>query len=145
MSTPARILVGKAGMDKHDRGAIIVSRALRDAGFEVVYVAAGRTPEELARIAVEEDVAAVGLSLLSGAHLEIFRELRAALDELGADDISLFAGGTIPAEDVPALEEVGVRRTYTPGTSLQTIVDGVRELVEHRDEEVCRVERNVGL
>lgn len=78
---------------------------------------------------MEEDVAAVGLSLLSGAHIEIFRDLRAALDELGADEIVLFAGGTIPAEDVAALEEVGVLRTYTPGTPLRTIVEGVRELV----------------
>lgn len=129
MSAPPRILVGKAGIDKHDRGAIIVSRALRDAGFEVVYIGPGHTAEELARAAVEEDVAAVGLSLLSGAHLEILRELRTALDRLGAGDITLFAGGTIPAEDVPALEEMGVRRVYTPGTPLQTIVDGVRELV----------------
>lgn len=129
MTPPARILVGKAGLDKHDRGAIIVSRALRDAGFEVVYVGPGHTAEELARVAVEEDVAAVGLSLLSGAHMEIFRDLRAALDELGADEIVLFAGGTIPAEDVIALEEVGVLRTYTPGTSLRTIVEGVRELL----------------
>lgn len=134
MSTPVRILVGKAGLDKHDRGAIIVSRALRDAGFEVVYIGSGHTPEELARVAVEEDVAAVGLSLLSGAHLEIFRQLRAALDGLGADDIALFAGGTIPAEDVPSLEEVGVLRTYTPGTPLQTIVAGVRALLAPRDD-----------
>jgi methylmalonyl-CoA mutase C-terminal domain/subunit len=116
-------------MDKHDRGAIVVGRALRDAGYEVVYVGPGRTPEELARVAVEEDVAAIGLSLLSGAHVEIFRDLRSALDELGAGDIALFAGGTIPAEDVPVLEQLGVRRTYTPGTPLQAIVEGVRELL----------------
>ena len=129
MSRPARILIGKAGMDNHDRGAIVVSRALRDAGFEVVYIGSGHTPGELAQVAVDEDVAAIGLSLLSGAHVEILTDLRAALDELGAEDIALFAGGIIPDEDAPALEQVGVAQTYTPGTPLSKIVAGVSELV----------------
>jgi methylmalonyl-CoA mutase, C-terminal domain len=129
------VLIAKAGIDKHDRGALIVSRALRDAGFEVIYVGPGHTAEELARMAVDEDVAAIGLSLLSGAHLEIFADLRVALDELGAHDLPLLAGGTIAAQDVPKLEELGVKRSFTPGTPLHTIVEAVNEVlsVEARD------------
>jgi methylmalonyl-CoA mutase C-terminal domain/subunit len=127
---PIRILIGKAGMDKHDRGAIIVSRALRDAGYEIIYVGPGRTPEELARMAVDEDVAALGLSLLSGAHLEIFAGLRSELDRLEAEDLPLFAGGTIAEEDVAELEKLGVKRCFTPGTPLKIIVQGVGDILQ---------------
>jgi methylmalonyl-CoA mutase, C-terminal domain len=125
-----RILIGKAGMDKHDRGAIIVSRALRDAGYEIIYVGPGHTPEEVAQIAVDEDVAALGLSLLSGAHLQILADLREALDALDAGDMVIFAGGTIADDDVPTLEELGVRRSFTPGTPLQVIVEEVDGLLD---------------
>lgn len=123
------MLIAKAGIDKHDRGALIVSRALRDAGFEIIYVGPGHTAQELARMAVDEDVAAIGLSLLSGAHLEIFADLRAALDELGAQDMPLVAGGTIARHDVPALEAFGVKRCFSPGTPLKTIVEAVNEVI----------------
>lgn len=126
---PTRLLVGKAGIDKHDRGAIVVSRALRDAGYEIVYVGPGHQAEEIARVAVDEDVAAIGLSFLSGAHNEIFSDLRAALDELGAREMVLFAGGTIPSEDIASLRELGVLETFTPGTPLAQIVEGVDRLV----------------
>lgn len=131
-TTPSRILIGKAGMDKHDRGVLVVARALRDAGFEVVYVGPGRSAEEIARMALDEDVAAIGLSLLSGAHLEVFADLRATLDALGISDLPLFAGGTIPAADLPALRALGVADVYTPGTPLERIVEGVTRLVAPR-------------
>lgn len=118
----ARILVGKAGLDKHDRGARIVARALRDAGYEVVYLPSGRIAAEIARIAVDEDVAAIGLSLLSGAHRTVFTDLAAELEATGATDIRLFAGGTIPPKDVALLKELGVAEVFGPGTTTIDIV-----------------------
>ncbi|MCZ7526500.1 MAG: cobalamin-dependent protein [Acidimicrobiia bacterium] len=118
-----RVLVGKAGLDKHDRGARIVARALRDAGYEVVYLPAGHTPEEIAAIAVQEDVAAIGLSLLSGAHVEVFRDLRAALAAEDRADVVLFAGGTIPPADLAPLGELGVVAVLGPGSPTRAVVE----------------------
>jgi methylmalonyl-CoA mutase C-terminal domain/subunit len=117
-----RLLIGKAGLDKHDRGAQIVARSLRDAGYEVVYIDAGELPVGIARIAVDEDVAAIGLSILSGAHLMVFRELLDALEEAGASDIRLFAGGTIPPRDELVLKGMGVLEVFGPGTATTDIV-----------------------
>jgi methylmalonyl-CoA mutase, C-terminal domain len=122
VSPPVRILIGKAGLDKHDRGARIVARALRDAGYEVVYLPAGRTPDEIAKIAVDEDVGAIGLSLLSGAHLGVFRELTEHLHTAGAAGLPLFAGGTIPPKDLDPLREAGVIAVFGPGTTTADIV-----------------------
>lgn len=127
------MLIGKAGLDKHDRGARIVARALRDAGYEVVYVPSGMTAEDVARIAIDEDVAAVGVSLLSGAHLDVFRELARSLAAEGADDIVLFAGGTIPPQDVAALRELGVAEVFGPGATTGEIVAAFDRLLQEID------------
>ena len=117
-----RILIGKPGLDGHDRGAKFLVRALRDAGFEVVYTGIRRTPEEIAAAAVQEDVAAVGLSSLSGAHLRLFPAVVEALRQRQAADIPVLGGGVIPDEDIPALKEAGVVEIFTPGTPLEVIL-----------------------
>jgi methylmalonyl-CoA mutase C-terminal domain/subunit len=127
-STIRRVLIGKPGLDGHDRGAKVIARALRDNGFEVIYTGIRRTPEQIAAAAVQEDVDAVGLSLLSGAHLELFPEVVEQLKERGAADIPVIGGGIIPEGDVPALREKGIRKVFTPGTPIQEIVDAFREL-----------------
>src|SRR5881396_3250961 len=116
-----RILVAKPGLDGHDRGAKVVARALRDAGFEVVYTGLHQTPEMIANAAVQEDVDAVGLSIMSGAHNTLFPAVVDALRARGADDIVVFGGGIIPDEDGERLREGGVRGVFTPGTPLKTI------------------------
>ena len=118
-----RILIGKAGLDGHDRGAKFIARALRDQGFEVVYTGIRRTPEEIAAAAVQEDVACVGLSSLSGAHLRLFPAVVKALRNAGAEDIPVLGGGVIPEEDIPLLKEAGVKDIFTAGTPLQDIID----------------------
>lgn len=134
VSQPAklRILVAKPGLDGHDRGAKVVARALRDGGFEVVYTGLHQTPEMIASAAVQEDVDAVGLSIMSGAHNTLFPAVINALRERGADDVAVFGGGIVPAADLPALEAAGVRRVFQPGTSLEEIVSWVRENVAPR-------------
>ncbi len=127
-----RILVAKAGLDGHDRGAKIIARALRDAGFEVVYTGLHQTPEMIAEAAVQEDVDAIGLSILSGAHMTLFPAILSALDERGADDIAVFGGGIVPDDDIPQLKEAGVKEIFTPGASTQMIVDWIHENVEPR-------------
>jgi methylmalonyl-CoA mutase C-terminal domain/subunit len=132
LSPRLRILVAKPGLDGHDRGAKIVARALRDAGFEVIYTGLHQTPPMIAEAAVQEDVDAVGLSILSGAHLTLFP---AVLDELrrrGGGDKVVFGGGIIPDEDVPALTGAGVAKVFTPGASTQEIVDWIRANVRPR-------------
>ncbi len=124
----ARILVAKPGLDGHDRGAKYVTHILRDAGFEVIYTGIRRTPEQIVDSAIQEDVAAVGLSLLSGAHNVLFRRVIELLREKGAGDIAVFGGGTIPPEDVPGLEQMGVSAVFGPGTSARTIVETVERL-----------------
>ena len=117
-----RILIGKPGLDGHDRGAKFIARALRDAGFEVIYTGIRRTPDEIAAAAVQEDVAAVGLSSMSGAHLRLFPAVVEALAKAGADDIPVLGGGIIPAEDIGAMHEAGIREIFTPGTPVETII-----------------------
>lgn len=127
-----RILVAKAGLDGHDRGAKIIARALRDAGFEVIYTGLHQTPEMIAEAAVQEDVDAIGLSILSGAHLTLFPAILGALDEREAEDIAVFGGGIVPDDDILQLKQAGVKEIFTPGASTQTIVDWIHENVEPR-------------
>jgi methylmalonyl-CoA mutase cobalamin-binding domain/chain len=122
-----RVVVAKPGLDGHDRGAKIVARALRDAGFEVIYTGLHQTPEQIVATAVQEDADAVGLSVLSGAHNYLFARVIELLKEKGADDIAVFGGGIIPVEDITALKAMGVREIFTPGTSTQDIVRYVRD------------------
>ena len=124
MSAPKiRILVAKPGLDGHDRGAKVVARALRDAGFEVIYTGLRQTPEQIAAAAVQEDVDAVGLSILSGAHNRLLPEVSRLLREQGAEDILVFAGGIIPERDIAALKAAGVDEIFLPGTTTTTIID----------------------
>ena len=125
--TPLRILVAKPGLDGHDRGAKVVARALRDAGFEVIYTGLRQTPEQIANAAVQEDVDAVGLSILSGAHNALLPEITRMLREREADDILVFAGGIIPEQDIAGLKEAGIDAIFLPGTSTRTIVDYLNE------------------
>jgi methylmalonyl-CoA mutase C-terminal domain/subunit len=127
-----RILVAKPGLDGHDRGAKVVARALRDAGFEVIYTGLHQTPEMIATAAVQEDVDAVGLSILSGAHNVLLPRVIALLRAQGGDDVKVFAGGIIPDEDIPGLTAAGVAAIFTPGTSLEQIVAWVRNNVKPR-------------
>ena len=120
--TLKRILIGKVGLDGHDRGAKIIARALRDAGMEVIYTGLHQTPEMIVRAAVQEDVDAIGLSILSGAHMTLFPEVLALLKKEGASDIVVFGGGIIPDEDIVALNATGVSRIFTPGTPTAEIV-----------------------
>src|SRR3954447_25557980 len=117
-----RILMAKPGLDGHDRGAKVVARALRDAGFEVVYTGLHQTPDMIAAAAVQEDVDAVGLSIMSGAHNTLFPAVIAALRARGADDVLVFGGGIIPDEDFPRLATAGVAKVFTPGTTLGEII-----------------------
>ncbi len=126
---PIRVLIAKPGLDGHDRGAKVLARALRDAGMEVVYTGLRQTPEQIAATATQEDVHVVGLSCLSGAHLELFPRVVQLLREQGADDIVVLGGGTIPAEDISALRELGVEEVFTPGTSMHEVVEFVRRRV----------------
>ena len=129
---PLRILIAKAGLDGHDRGAKIIARALRDAGFEVIYTGLHQTPEMIAETAVQEDVDAVGLSILSGAHLTLFPAVVDELRRRGGGDKVVFGGGIIPDEDIPALGKAGVAKIFTPGASTQEIVDWIRANVQPR-------------
>ncbi|ALJ90554.1 cobalamin B12-binding domain-containing protein [Thermus aquaticus] len=132
MNRRIRVLIAKPGLDGHDRGAKVVARALRDAGMEVIYTGLRQTPEMIVSAAIQEDVDAVGLSILSGAHMHYFREVKRLLDEQGASDILLFGGGIIPDEDVPKLKELGVTAVFGPGTSTQAIVDFLKRAVPER-------------
>jgi methylmalonyl-CoA mutase C-terminal domain/subunit len=122
-----RVLIGKPGLDGHDRGVKIVARALAEAGMEVIYTGLHQTPEQIVEAALQEDVAGVGLSVLSGAHLTLFGRVRELLDEKGLQDVVLFGGGIIPPEDVPELRKLGVDRVFGPGTPTDDIVAYVRE------------------
>ncbi|WP_034339076.1 cobalamin B12-binding domain-containing protein [Deinococcus misasensis] len=132
MNRKIRVLIAKPGMDGHDRGAKIVARALRDAGMEVVYTGLRQTPEMIVATALQEDVDAIGLSVLSGAHMHFFREVHQLLAEKQATDILLFGGGIIPDQDLPALAELGVSRVFTPGSSLDEPVVWLNEAVQAR-------------
>jgi methylmalonyl-CoA mutase, C-terminal domain len=124
-----RVVVAKPGLDGHDRGAKVVARALRDAGMEVVYTGLHQTPEQIVDTVVQEDADAVGLSVLSGAHMTLFQRLAELMRERGIDDVVVFGGGIIPDEDIPELERLGVARIFTPGATTTEIVDWVREHV----------------
>ena len=132
LSPRLRILIAKPGLDGHDRGAKIVARALRDAGFEVIYTGLHQTPAMVAEAAIQEDVDAVGLSILSGAHLTLFPAVLAELARRGGADKVVFGGGIVPDEDVPALTSAGVAKVFTPGASTQDIVDWIRANVRPR-------------
>jgi len=127
-----RIVVAKPGLDGHDRGAKIIARALRDGGFEVIYTGLHQTPEMIAEAAVQEDADAVGLSVLSGAHMTLFPEVMRLLKERGAGEVAVFGGGIIPDEDADKLKAMGVRQIFTPGASTEDIVKWVRENVAAR-------------
>ena len=127
MAEKYRIVVAKPGLDGHDRGAKIVARALRDAGFEVIYTGLHQTPEQIAETAIQEDADAVGLSLHSGAHMTLFPKVVRQLRERGAEDILVFGGGIIPAEDIVKLRDEGVERIFTPGATTWVITDWLSE------------------
>jgi methylmalonyl-CoA mutase, C-terminal domain len=129
---PIRVLIAKPGLDGHDRGAKVIARALRDAGMEVVYTGLRQTSEMIVSAALQEDVDAVGLSVLSGAHMHYFTEVATLLRERGAPDILLFGGGIVPDVDLPVLRELGVGTMFTPGTSTQDVVAYLRETVAER-------------
>ena len=124
---PVRVLIAKPGLDGHDRGAKVLVRALRDAGFEVVYTGLFQTPEMIASAALQEDVQVIGLSILSGAHMALFPRIMDELRARGLDDVLVVAGGTIPKSDIPRIKALGVAEVFGPGTRLATIVDYIRE------------------
>lgn len=125
-----RVLIAKPGLDGHDRGAKIICRSLRDAGFEVVYSGLRRTPEEIVSAAIQEDVDVLGLSILSGAHNVLFPKIMDLLKEKGAGEITVIAGGIIPDKDMPFLEKIGIARIFLPGSSTQDIVNWINENVK---------------
>ncbi|MCW3818009.1 cobalamin B12-binding domain-containing protein [Micromonospora sp. DR5-3] len=129
MSSRIRVVVAKPGLDGHDRGAKVVARALRDAGMEVIYTGLHQTPEQIVETAIQEDADAVGLSVLSGAHMTLFKRVLELLAERDAADIVVFGGGIIPDADIPELERLGVAKIFTPGATTQSIVDWVRQNV----------------
>ncbi|HET7824609.1 MAG TPA: cobalamin B12-binding domain-containing protein [Anaeromyxobacter sp.] len=129
---PLRILVAKPGLDGHDRGAKIIARALRDAGFEVIYTGLHQTPEMIVAAAIQEDVDAVGMSIMSGAHMTLFPAVIDILKQKGASDILVFGGGIIPQDDVPKLQQAGVAAVFLPGSSTQNIIDWIRTNVRPR-------------
>jgi methylmalonyl-CoA mutase C-terminal domain/subunit len=126
---PLRVVVAKPGLDGHDRGAKVVARALRDAGMEVVYTGLHQTPEQIVEAAIQEDADAVGLSVLSGAHMTLFKKVMELLEERDARDIVVFGGGIIPEADIPLLERMGVAKIFTPGATTTEIVEWVRGAV----------------
>lgn len=131
-ATPIRVLIGKVGLDGHDRGVKLVARALRDAGVEIIYTGLHQTPEQIVATAIQEDVQAIGLSIHSGAHNSLFPRVLGLLKEQGATDVTLFGGGIIPDDDVPRLKAAGVRMLFRPATPMHEIVDFVKGLrVEH--------------
>ncbi len=134
MARKIRILIAKPGLDGHDRGAKYVARALKEAGYEVIYTGIRQSPEAIARTAVQEDVDFVGLSLLSGAHNELFPEVVRLLRELGAENVIVFGGGVIPEEDIPFLQEKGIEAVFTPGTPMKDVIEFIeanKERVQH--------------
>jgi len=125
-----RILVAKPGLDGHDRGAKIIARALRDAGFEVIYTGLHQTPEMIAEAAAQEDVDAIGLSILSGAHMTLFPAVMELLKAKGIDEVVVFGGGIVPPEDIIELKKLGIKEIFTPGTSTEDIISWVRSNIQ---------------
>jgi methylmalonyl-CoA mutase, C-terminal domain len=134
MVVPLRIVVAKPGLDGHDRGAKVIARALRDAGHEVIYTGLHQTPEQIVETAIQEDADVIGLSVLSGAHMTLFKKLIELLDGRDARDIVVIGGGIIPEADIPLLKELGVAQVFTPGTTTTEIVSWVRENVQDGSE-----------
>ena len=137
MSAPStsqkiRVVVAKPGLDGHDRGAKIIARALRDAGMEVIYTGLHQTPEQIVATVIQEDADAVGLSILSGAHMTLVPRIVELLRQEGVDDVLLTVGGTIPADDIPELKELGVAEVFTPGASTQDIIEFIQDAVRRR-------------
>ena len=128
-----RVVVAKPGLDGHDRGAKVIARALRDAGFEVIYTGLHQTPEQVAETVVQEDADAVGLSLLSGAHMTLFPKVIDLLHERGAQDVLVFGGGIIPQDDIPKLKDLGVAEVFTPGTTMASITGWLTEALRGRE------------
>jgi methylmalonyl-CoA mutase C-terminal domain/subunit len=128
-----RILVAKPGLDGHDRGAKIIARALRDAGFEVIYTGLHQTPEMIAEAAAQEDVDGIGLSILSGAHMTLFPAVMQLLKQKGIADIAVFGGGIVPPEDIPELKKLGIKEIFTPGARTEDIVNWVRANIHPRE------------
>ena len=128
-----RVLVAKPGLDGHDRGALILCRALRDAGMEVIYTGFLATPEQVSQMAIDEDVDVVAMSLLNGAHMTAFPKVAKLIREKGGDEILLVGGGIIPDDDKPRLEKLGITGNYGPGTPLKTIIEHVEKIVRERD------------
>ena len=126
---PVRVVIAKPGLDGHDRGAKVIARALRDAGFEVIYTGLHQTPAAIAAAAVQEDADVIGISILSGAHLTLFPELMSELAQADASDIAVFGGGIIPEADIPIRKAAGVAEIFTPGATTQSVVDWVNENV----------------
>ena len=124
-----RVLVAKPGLDGHDRGAKVVARALRDAGMEVIYTGIRQTPEMIIQAALQEDVDVIGLSCLSGAHMELFSEVMTQIKQKGMDSVLVVAGGIIPEDDIPELQKIGIKVVFGPGTATSDIVDSIQELV----------------
>jgi methylmalonyl-CoA mutase, C-terminal domain len=129
-NAPLRVVVAKPGLDGHDRGAKVVARALRDAGVEVIYTGLHQTPEQIVETAIQEDADAIGLSILSGAHMTLFRKVLDLLTDRDARDITVFGGGIIPDADIPLLEQMGVAKIFTPGATTQDIVGWVHSTLE---------------
>ncbi len=134
MKRPYRVVVAKPGLDGHDRGAKVIARALRDAGFEVVYTGLHQTPEQVVQAVIQEDADAVGLSLLSGAHLTLVPRTIACLAEAGRDDVVVMVGGIIPEGDIATLKEMGVAAVFTPGAPLPSIGQWLAEALDRREE-----------
>lgn len=135
MDRKIRVLIAKPGLDGHDRGAKLIARALRDAGMEVIYTGLRQTPQMITNAALQEDVDVVGLSILSGAHMTLVPRVIDSLHEAGMTDVTVFVGGIIPDEDLPALIEMGVKAVYGPGTSTQQVIDDVKKFIEGPVEE----------
>jgi methylmalonyl-CoA mutase, C-terminal domain len=129
-----RVVVAKPGLDGHDRGAKVIARALRDAGFEVIYTGLHQTPEQVVETVVQEDADAVGLSLLSGAHMTLFPKVIEQLKEKGADEVLVFGGGIIPDADIPKLKEMGAAAIFTPGSSMASITEWLKGALEAREQ-----------
>ena len=130
---PYRVVVAKPGLDGHDRGAKVIARALRDAGFEVIYTGLHQTPEQVVEAVIQEDADAVGCSLLSGAHMTLFPRIIEVLKERGADDVLVFGGGIIPDADIPKLKELGVAGIFTPGASMASITEWLEKALDDRE------------
>lgn len=134
MQRPYRVVVAKVGLDGHDRGAKVISRALRDAGFEVIYTGLRQTPEQVAETAMQEDADAVGLSILSGAHMTLFPRVAEELQKRGLDDVLLFGGGIVPEPDVATLKQQGVAEVFTPGATMASITEWLAAALDGRED-----------